>query len=211
LRQPIHDSGPLGKLLLLRSADNRERFCRAYVTARNYSGSGVDWPSLRPIGPSVEVFGYPAEAMLIDTSEGHFTDLDNDGKLDRIVTSELHSGGDDRILLGVLPQDAPDDVAYTMLSKITFAGNDEIRALRGDGYKIFAGDQTAFHSVSSVFLEAFRYQDASWLHAALAPSLTAAEIAIDPKSADTSTDLILKPTPEGGLQEICAFRQTPRL
>jgi hypothetical protein len=211
LRRPLRESGPLGKLLLLRAGNTMDRFCRAFVGTRSYPGPDFKWPTFRPLGQSDETFRYPAGTTLVDTSDGHFSDIDNDGKLDRLVTYEISTGGLEEIVHGVLPQDASDDEARTLLEKMAFANDDVIRALRGDGYKIFAGDQTAFHSVNYVFLEAFRYEDTSWFHATLPVPVTAADIAKDPKTADTSTDVILKPAPEGGLQEICAFRQTPRL
>lgn len=210
LRNPSRRTGPLGKLLLMRHASNTKEFCRAFVGVSSYLSSATYWPTLRPLG-NREIFTYPDGAMTIDPSDGNFIDIDNDFRPDRIVRYELHSGGVDEIVLGVLPQGAADDDADTLKYKLAFADGDRIRALRIEGYTIFAGDQTAFRSVGSVYLELFRYEDASWLHATLPPGLTAESFAIDPKTAETSTDLILRPMPDGTLQEICAFRQTPQL
>lgn len=63
---------------------------------------------------------------------------------------------------------------------------------------IYAGDQTRFGHVDNVYLTPFRRDGVTWM------------LAYSGKDQiETQTDYVLRPTPSGTLEEVCAFTAPP--
>jgi hypothetical protein len=73
-----------------------------------------------------------------------------------------------------------------------------VRKARERGIRVFAGDQTAYGSISEVRINVLNRDGVTWMHAK--PGFGA--------SYDLS-DIILRPTREGTMQEVCAFKSIP--
>jgi hypothetical protein len=66
--------------------------------------------------------------------------------------------------------------------------------------RVFAGDQTALEEARYTTLTLFQADGQTFMHARWAI-----------RRADLPDDLILKPNPTGGLDEICAWKAIPAL
>jgi hypothetical protein len=202
LRHPIVDKDAPGKVVLIRSAANTEAFCRSLVKLRAPEQFGpspppyATWPTRQRDG--IE------EVEPIAVAHAELIDLNNDGRLDRVVSWSGDGSGPNgnETVWALLPQGASETVVAELEKELQFAGEEKLTALRKAGMIVFAGDQTAYRSVGAVHLTPFRRDGTTWMHATIIRGIG---------TLNEPTDLVLRPTPAGDLDEICVFRATPPL
>jgi len=76
-------------------------------------------------------------------------------------------------------------------------GEEQADELRKSGIHVFAGDQTAYGRIGGIHVVPFIRNGTTWMHASPIVAFGA---------SDRPSDIILRPTPEGTLDEICAFK-----
>jgi hypothetical protein len=198
LSNPIHDNADDGKVVLVRFAPDREAFCRSLIRpwAPTPGAPRVNWPTYSHDG--LETVEYPESSQLDDM------DLDNAGKTSRVASWEDGSGGPngDESLWAVLPDNASKSDVQSVQKKLARADEGTVDALRQLGIIVFAGDQTLYRSVGGVHLVPFVRDGTTWMHASHVNYS---------RAGSNPTDVILRPTPNGELKEICVFHANPPL
>lgn len=208
--QPRRDN-PLkpGEMSLVRAAPGTDGFCRSLLRVETRPASEIAgdsrvwqrWPTFQRDG--IEVL---LEADDRRPDRPRLLDLDNSGRMSRAVASRPELGvgpGTAKTVWSLLPADASDAEAEERAALLDRAWDgDAVARLRSSGITIFAGDQTALDGVIGVHLTPFRREGVTWM---------LAERLWTPTDRNELTGIVLRPSPDGAMQELCAFRSTPPL
>ncbi|QGZ97049.1 hypothetical protein [Terricaulis silvestris] len=197
--EPDRSRGAPGTLHLERSAPGEEGFCRALVVpaARLFSSPLDAWPAF--------VSSLPAE-MIVDREDARYRlrdklladgfDLDNDGVHDRPVLIESEGNYIDAAYWALPPRPVRE---RRIMRADAHDFTDNVDTLRAEGWRVFAGDQTTYGEIRYVTLTPiFRFGD-TYFHARWA-------VPNQPLS-----DLVMRPGPDGGMDEVCVFTVVPAL
>jgi hypothetical protein len=208
---PAQDASPLGTLKLLRHEAAMEWFCKSLVTR-------AVPPELVPLPHPWKAYaGGPIETIS-DAKERNqvYSGTDpqvwplafgNGIKPSQIMLFEDTSTSFFGAFWEIVGQASSEDEWRSARDKFRFDPDAELPKARKVGARIFAGDQTAYKSAGQVWLFPFVRNGRTWMHAKWAwQSMISTD---DPTMADQATDIILRPTPAGELQEVCAFKAIP--
>lgn len=194
------DTTAPGAMVLVRAAAERTDFCRSFVRPLP-DPDWLTWPPFKT-GGREGILAFSEQQQLVDDAEQGLFDLTNEGVPGRAVHVQASfndvatgsvwlrvSPGATREQVERLKQGMPHDPPY-------------FEALRSAGVIALAGDQTAFKGrIIGVHLTPMRRDGVTWMHATSYTYLR----------PDEPTDLILRPTPKGTMEEVCAFRANPPL
>lgn len=202
--RPANPDRP-GEIRLLRAAYGAEHFCRGLISLEPQLPGGSHrwrtWPTFQRDG--IETLLGPDPGP---DARPRLLDLDNSGRLSRAVSSRPENGGGpgaDKTVWSPMPFDATEAEVEERAAALDIAwGEEEITRLRGSGVSVFGGDQTAFRSFYGVHLRPFRREGVTWM---------LAEVRGFPEDREAPTGIVLRPFPDGGMEEVCAFRATPPL
>lgn len=187
LRKPVRDRFPDGQFLTSYVAPGMRAFCASMIHGPKLTGEDFDWPV-----QSAE----PADALVVKAS---VYDLTNDGRPDRVyVAEDFHPGFDGNRLL-VAPANATRGSTAATVAKLK-EGDPDLVAMRAKGFKIFAGDQTAYRDKGNVRFTPFRRQGTTWLYGVW-----------NTGSLDKPDSVITQPMPDGTQKPICTYWKTPNL
>ena len=205
LTKPLPETADAGTLKLLRFAPGSQDFCTGLVKElppddASAPGLGANWPA-RVSWPPVAVRGETYWEMDHGGVEDQTIDLDNDGTVDRAIPIQDTNGYFDGLFWLLAPPGKTADEIDTIAGKLR--ENPETKTfaeVRRAGFRVFAGDQTALEEARYTTLALFRADGQTFMHARWVI-----------RRADLPDDLILKPNPAGGLDEICAWKAIPAL
>lgn len=148
------------------------------------------WPAFVPLEPN-EIIRIPDE---LGVSEDRF-DLDNDGTVDTPIRIEGESNVFDGQFWALPPpgqSPSQADVNAMTLSVEAGSGNQA----RGAGWRIYAGDQTAFDDVNYVRLEPLAYGGRTFLVAT-------------PRARRVRGGALVAPHSDGTLETVCRYEVAP--
>jgi hypothetical protein len=196
--EPEPQRGAPGALFLERSAPGEEGFCRALVVPAlpRYSSPQDAWPAFVSSQPAEMIVDRFARYNIYDQMRADGFDLDNDGVRDHPVSIENQDNYIDAVFWALPPQPVQQRL---LMRREAHDFTDNVQHLRAEGWRIYAGDQTAFAEIRYVTLTPIFRFGATYLHARWA-------IPGRPFS-----DLVMRPRADGGMDEICAFSIVPAL
>ena len=125
-------------------------------------------------------------------------DLNNDGRIDRPVEASGFGGRGANFLFWALPPREIDDAERArIVSELSFSNYEPVVArLRAEGWTVYTGAETRFAAVDWVFLNVVLRDAQTYLLA---------------EHRGSSAQILLRPTPDGGLREMCVFERSPDL
>lgn len=220
-----------GSLVLLRAAPGRTAFCRSLPFRPTRSRrDGVPWPSYpqepEQILPELELperqeepppEGELSEAEMMQELKKWFESVANsktlvdgmesledvygDGEKRRVFKIERDSGGFRASYWVVLPASASEAEVDALHKELLWGEN--IPEARAKGVRIIAGDLTSYGETNRVWITPFRRDRRIWFHAS--------RTYFDENAPQHPSDLVLRATPGGEAEEVCAFRRAPRI
>lgn len=174
------------------------RLCRSFVRVERPAVGETPfeaWPTY-PRGDRAHVAGDNWDGAWNQRPERF--DLNNDGRVDWPVEASGFGGRGSNFAFWALPPHEIDDAQRARVaSELSFGDNEPLVArLRAEGWTVYTGAATRFAAVDWVFLNVL---------------LRGAETYLLAEQRGSSTQVLLRPAPDGRLREVCVYKRAPDL